>query len=782
VLRRLPILLLLVLVLPSVLAVGFGWWNPVAAWQQHLGLVLLHETSDLLLLLPWERDGLIGYYEVPGLLLITAALLASARYWEPRVPAVALWGVDLVEGALCLAGLVAAAGLMAIACSLDRPLFFAGVAVFGAAACVRQTGRRVVEPLQPELLPETGETGRTLALSLGMGSGALMLVGLQLPWLDSDVGASLDGNALSYGWLGALLAAALLLSLSQFPERRSALSLSFGSLAGVHALVSIFILLPDEASAGLGLQLFCCAAFALVAAGFVELKRPFEHGWRGPLNRLRRVIVGAFALAVLIFASTSIWEGIGYSNPVFRLSRLWVGSLGSSPWLSGGLWLLLGGVAAAAGLYLRRRRGELLAAPARLVERLLLVCALLLGLLGALLQPASHLVVAGGLSALGLLLAAWAWAPLLITGLSLQREGAWTLDPRRWLSAALPLVLWAALCMVRGLSVWMWTAPVDLPEGVEQLAGQAELGDPGCIFSLAVVAESGEVYFTDRCKTSLNKLGMDGSLQSWDLKKHGAYQVEELGGPVDGIFWVAISAWTDEAQLVLLAADENGPRKVGEPGASVPVASCWVSAWVPIPPESPGEPVSEVLIGCEEHSLSFVFQARDRMLGPSIELGAQVEEAVFHPDGTHLYSVSLWRDSVVKQWSWPYLEPEGERFVGPFNWDVVTTSDPDALWVSRFLEGSALVLDPITRDLRARVPLSFGVRAMLSEPVHGLVWAAAAYSGRLWAVENKPPYRRRSLALCGQTRDIVADAAGRVTVASDCGLFRIDPSTWTGYE
>ena len=37
--------------------------------------------------------------------------------------------------------------------------------------------------------------------------------------------------------------------------------------------------------------------------------------------------------------------------------------------------------------------------------------------------------------------------------------------------------------------MWMWTAPVDLPEGVEQLAGPAELGDPGCIFSLAVMPE-----------------------------------------------------------------------------------------------------------------------------------------------------------------------------------------------------------------------------------------------------------------------------------------------------
>jgi hypothetical protein len=325
----------------------------------------------------------------------------------------------------------------------------------------------------------------------------------------------------------------------------------------------------------------------------------------------------------------------------------------------------------------------------------------------------------------------------------------------------------------------MWTAPAVLPEGVEQLAGPEELGDPGCIFSLATMPASGDVWFTDRCKTSLGRLNSDGSLDTWDLTERGAHQVEELGDPVGDRLWVAISSRTKEAQLSLLAVDDDGPRTVGEAGASVPVPSCWVSAWVPVPAESPSEQVSEVLLGCEEHSMSFVFLPREGVLGPSIEFGAQIEDAVFHPDVTHLYSVSLWRDSVVKQWSWPYLELEAEHFVGPFNWGVVTTSRPEALWVSRFLEGGVLILDPLSGALRERLPLSFGIRSLLSDQTSGLVWAAASYSGRLWAIEQSPPYRRRSFNLCGQTRDIASDDRGRVTVATDCGLYRIDPSSWS---
>ena len=783
-LNRLSQVLLLVLVVPSVLAAGFGWWNPLAAWQQHIGLALLHHCSNLMLLSPWAHDGLIGYYEVPSLLAAVALLFWTARSWEPRLPVVSLWIIDLVEGLLALGALVAVGGLLAVACALDRPLFFAGILAATVAMRARSVERPRVEPeaLRPERLPETGEFGRSLALSLALLAGAAMLSSILLPWLDSQSGRSLDGSGLAYGWFGALLGSCALLTLSRAPENRVIISTSFGGLGALHAAVSAVVLLPAGATAGAGLLLYGGASLCLLSAGLIERNRPFDGGWRGAGNKIRRMVSSLFALGVLIFASTSIWEGIAYSNPVFRLSRFWVDSLGSSPWLSGGAWLLLGAAGALLGLKVQRRRGH--TPPPSLPGAGRVVLLVALGMAGwtALTQPGSHLTIAGLLSALGLVLLAFVWAPLVQSRLSLSSADGTSLDPRRWLSALLPLMAWAALCMVRGLSVWMWTQPVDLPEGVELLAGPEELGDPGCIFSLAATPTSGDVWFTDRCKTSLGRLASDGQLQTWDLGESGAHQVEELGGPVGGRLWVAISARTKEAQLVLLAVDNEGPRKVGEPGASVPVASCWVSAWVPIPPENRGDPVSEVLLGCEEHSMSFIFSPGDGVLGPSIEFGAQVEEAVFHPDATHLYSVSLWRDSVVKQWSWPYLEPEGEHFVGPFNWGVVTTSKPTALWVSRFLEGGVLILDPLSGDLLHRLSLSFGVRSLLSDPVSGLVWAAASYSGQLWAIEQSPPYQRRSFNLCGQTRDIVSDDDGRVTVATDCGLYRIDPGAWGELE
>jgi hypothetical protein len=126
------------------------------------------------------------------------------------------------------------------------------------------------------------------------------------------------------------------------------------------------------------------------------------------------------------------------------------------------------------------------------------------------------------------------------------------------------------------------------------------------------------------------------------------------------------------------------------------------------------------------------------------------------------------------------MEVLATRFVGPFNWAVAVDPGDDEVWVSRFLEGTVLVLDGVSLETRRQVRLSFGLRAMLYEPVHDRIWAAAAYSGRLWSVEAKPPYRKTVYALCGQARDLAADAQGRVVVATDCGIFRVDPEAAVG--
>lgn len=790
-LRKLPVLLLSFLLLPAVLAAGFGVWSPLAGWQEHVALLGLHEVSYLLLQSPWVEEGLIGLVEIPLLLGCVTFLAALAAWWDRLVHPVGLWLVDLLEGSLALCGLIAALGLVAVGASLDRPVFWGGLAVGLLALAMRarvpvRTGG--ASPAQPE--GERGRspgTGTAAARALSGVAAVGMLLSLPLYWSVSETAPSVPGYELLFGKAGAFVALVAVAGTVRGLGTRRPFRATLGLIGTLLALVSILLLLPEECQAGPGLVAYFAASSLLLASSVLDIPRPLDAGWRAPANRFRRVATALLGAAALVYGATSIWEGVAYHNPLFRLSTLWLEGPGSNPVLAGSVWLGLGLLSLVLLALFRWRvgmraqgdeNGDAVSAGSGRLWVLLVVVVLGTLVTEWRLAASPELAVAGTLSALGLLLAAWVWAPALSTESPWRSFGLF--DPRVLMSALLPVLVWGTLCTARGICCFMWTVPQALPAGVERLA------DASCVFSLSTTP-SGSVYWTDRCRTDLGRVDASGAVQIWDLADFGAQQVEELGDSIDGTLWAAISAWTDDAQLVLLPVDEqDGP--VQRPGANepteegleappgpVPVASCWVSAWLPIPADQPGGPPREVLLGCEENSRAFVFEAAERRLGPGVALGAQLESGAFHPEGDRLYGVALWRDSSVRMWSWPFLEPLASRMVGPFNWALALDAGDEMLWVTRFLEGQALVLDASTLEVRHRVPLSFGLRAMLYEPVHDRIWAAAAYSGRLWSIEASPPFRRHSYALCGQARDLDSDAQGRVVIATDCGLFRVDP-------
>lgn len=651
-LRRILAGVLLLLALPSIAAAGLGIWTLAGAWQQHLALDLL---LDLLLWLEHFEprtsridEGLIGAWEIPLLLGVTAALIGTARWWERSLP----WPVhrllDLPEVALACLGLVAGAAVVAIGAAVDRPLFWGGLIA---------------------------------------------------------------------AWIAA----------SELPARPP----------------------PLEQ----------------------------EGGWRAPANQNRRLLVALVCVAVAFYGVTSLWEGATWRNPVFRASDLWLAGPGRSGLLSGGLWLLLGLGAAAAALVPRIKADGPPSGPRAGRTLGAAVLALVVGLEVAT-SPGSR--VAAALSAVGLLGLAFGLGPVIARRRFPKRHDATVLDPRHLAALLLPLFAWSGLCLLRGFSVLMWT-PVAV-------AGVEQLGEADCVFSLSLDQRTGDVWYTDRCRTTVGRIGADGVEQSWDLKELGVDHVEELGGPdADGVLWAAAQANAPEANLVLLAVEgAAGPRSIADPSgqrsptdgdranpgaaAYVPMPSCWVSSWVPLPHDD------RVLLGCENRAGAEVLDTAARRVVDEVALTSRVETGTFSVRGDRLYGVSLWADPSLRAWSWPDGQELASAVIGPFNWTVTLVPDPETLWVSRFVEGGVLVLDPETLELVGRVPLSFGIRAMIHEPVHDRIWAAAAYSGRLWIVEPRSPYRRRAVPICGQARDLVADGQGRVIVSTDCGVFRVDPS------
>jgi hypothetical protein len=657
VLRRILLGCLLALLLPSILAAGFGVWTTAGAWQQHLALDLLLE------LLLWMEhfeprtslitDGLIGTWEIPLLLGSVALVIGTARWWEKPLPAPLLRLVDLPEMGLACLGLVAGGAVLAIGASVDRLLFWGGLTL---AVIV---GRTVAGPVTPS---------------------------------------------------------------------------------------------------------------------------PEEGGWRARSNRTVRLTVAVLSIGVLFYGVTSLWEGATWRNPVFRISDLWIAGPGRVAPISGGIWLALGmGVA---GYSWKRRPRRLASADfvgPRWLPSVLVAGVALVPIVEAIRAPSAKVGAASAISAAGLLGLAAALGPFVMGRRFPKRHDATVLDPRQIASVMLPIAAWGALCLLRGFTVQLWT-PSEAIEGIEELAGER------CVFSLSLDRSSGDVFFTDRCATSAGRISADGEVERWDLQARGVSHVEELGGPDEaGVLWAASQAYVADANLVLLAIEGAlGPRTLPDPSghprettdadaersalaAYVPMPSCWVSSWVPVPG------TDEVLLGCENRSGVELLQPGQRRVVGQRELSSRLETGAFSPDGDRLYGVSLWADPRLRAWAWPSGEEVARRVVGPFNWTVTSVPEPETLWVSRFIEGTVLVLDPESLAVADRIRLSFGVRAMIHEPVNDLVWAAGAYSGRLWAIEARPPHRKKAFPICGETRDLVADEQGRVIASSDCGVFRFDP-------
>lgn len=510
-------------------------------------------------------------------------------------------------------------------------------------------------------------------------------------------------------------------------------------LAGLIAWSGVFAV-----GAGLDRPLFWGGVALMALAG---VQRVAVDRWTALENGRWRLVLLIAAGAAVLLAGTTLLEGPGQHSPPFRLRNLWVHGPGQDGVASGGVWLAVGLATAAA---LRRRRARI-----RLVPAALITVAVLVTQGGT----ATHVTIAAGVSALGLLIVAWhlpplfAWVPRVDGGLDV-------LDPRRLFGALLPVLLWAGLCAARGLTVFMWTVPSTLPPGVTQLAQHAD------VFSLDVDPASGAVVYTDR-EASLMGVLVDGQDRQFDLGATGPEEILVTGPGV-----VQVSLIADQSSGVVAVDLEEGPRV---PARAIP-GGCWIAGLFPIPESAAaaaGLPEGSFAVGCEgEPSLWLVKQPLE--VAGRKQVPHPVEEAAFDPSGTSLYTVDLWRGSDVTRLSWPALEAVDRRTIGGFNWTVVHDDARDRLWVGRFFEGNLLALDAATLEVVETVRLSFGIRAMVHEPVHDRLWVAAAYSGRIWSVSAADPSDRRAYALCGQSRALVATGDGAVVVATDCGVWRIE--------
>ncbi len=463
-----------------------------------------------------------------------------------------------------------------------------------------------------------------------------------------------------------------------------------------------------------------------------------------------RIVGAAMGMSAFLLAGRTLLEGPGMHSPVFDFGALWLAGPGEWPLISGGLWAFGGFMVlgfGGRGLTVRMRG-------------LIVAVALVAGGLAAFSAPAPHRVIADALSAAGVV----AGAPVLLLPwirLVVAAGPGRFLDPRHLLTWALPISAWATVCAARGLTVFLWTVPGDLPPSVERLSERP------AIFALAT-DERGGVWFADREVGEVGRWGQDGSEQIVGMPAGAPEEV----GVVGDVAWFSV-------------ASENGgglvPVTTNGPGRPLPVPGCWVASWLALPPEAldlADAASDSVLLGCESSSVLWQLDPSTRRLDRAISVGVEVEDAAFGQD-KDLYVVSLWNGIHLQVLDWPSGEFVGRQVLGPFSWSVQGDVSRSLIWVPRFFEGQALGFAEGSLELMQRIRLPFGARAARIDAEHQRLWVSGAYAGELVAIDLAEPSRRTRWALCGQGRSLVLEPDGRALVATDCGVFRVtaDPST-----
>jgi hypothetical protein len=594
-----------------------------------------------------------------------------------------------------------------------------------------------------------------------------------------------EGEGLRLRFAVGVVAAVVLAAALVRPVRRVVWPGGALAVAGAQLLVlSLATLMERALAAGLLAGIAAAALLGLLRAGD-EAPRPLP---RWPITG---AIVAAGGVASYYVYALFMTYGEGYA--LLRWAGARVRDDGVDP-LAGyclTVGLLLGGlvVAVLASPGGRSSRGLRLAAAWAAGTAVALITHRLVA------QPTplwpTPLVIGAGVSLLAL-----AWAPLL------PRSGVNPLDPQ-----TLPRLLLLPTLLAPLLIGHTYAARIFRCGPVASMPGLERVASPGEVFRVTLGAGGTRAALTLRTDSRLGWLTVwpeAGPLEATDPGPAGHLTGDPRAGagilagvPEELVYAPSLDRYfatitpegelagqptpvpfdagpypTDAVTNLILVIAGDGSRVIEALEAP---GLCWVNTlrWA--------EDEGLLYVGCEDRPGVHRYDPRAGAFrdGTHASPIGDVQKIALHPQGSTLYTVSLWKTPNLTELSRDDLAVTRQLALGGSHYDVVADGVSGRVFASAFYGSRIRVVDGVDFRRQPSIPAGFGTRALALSADPHLLLASSVYDGTLRVCDPTSGETLATLPVGGHIKDIAIDQErDRAYFWSQCGLFSLDLSGW----
>ena len=216
----------------------------------------------------------------------------------------------------------------------------------------------------------------------------------------------------------------------------------------------------------------------------------------------------------------------------------------------------------------------------------------------------------------------------------------------------------------------------------------------------------------------------------------GGTRVEDVFS-VPGLCWINTLHWSEEDQLLYLGCED------------VPGLHRYDPAGVGLVDSQPASALGDV---------------QDLAFGEGGQAG-------------RLYSISLWRSTLLSELNREYLKVLRQVDIGGMHYHLAYSPELGTLYASSYYGGRIHIVDATTMERTGSLPADFGAREVVVHRGAELLLASSTYSGKLrvWSLRTPEPVEVATLQIGGHIKDVLVDPnKPRAWTWSQCGVYEVN--------